>query len=59
MQPQKFILQIIKFKKTVNAFILTNIILLILFNFVITFFTIHSLKCKIFIYKILPLLVFM
>lgn len=41
---KNLILQIIKFKKTVNAFILTNIILLIVFIFVLTFFTIYTLK---------------
>ncbi len=43
---KNLILQIIKFKKTVNAFILINIILLILFTFVITFFTVYSLKIQ-------------
>ena len=41
---KNLILQIIRFKKTVNAFILTNIILLIFFSFAISFFTIKSLK---------------
>lgn len=43
---KNLILQIIKFKKTVNAFILINIILLILFTFVITFFTVYFLKIQ-------------
>lgn len=41
---KKFILQIIKFKKTVNAFILMNIALLVLFTFVITGFTLYLLS---------------
>lgn len=43
---KNLIVQIIRFKKTVNAFILTNIILLILFTFVLTFFIIHMLKSQ-------------
>jgi hypothetical protein len=43
---KNLIVQIIKFKKTVNAFILTNIILLILIMFALTFFTIHALKMQ-------------
>lgn len=43
---KNLILQIIKFKKTVNAFIITNIFLLILFIFLITFFTINALKTQ-------------
>lgn len=43
---KNLILQIIKFKKTVNAFILTNIILLIIFTFILTFFTIYTLKIQ-------------
>lgn len=41
---KKFILQIIKFKKTVNIFIIANILLLIVFTAVLTFFTIHILS---------------
>ena len=41
---KKFILQIIKFKKTVNAFIFMNIALLVLFTFVITGFTLYLLS---------------
>lgn len=41
---KKFILQIIKFKKTVNLFILTNIIVLVVFTAVLTGFTMNVLK---------------
>lgn len=41
---KKFILQIINFKKTVNLFILTNIILLILSAMILTIFSINILK---------------
>ena len=41
---KKFIVQIIKFKKTVNAFIFMNIALLVLFTFVITGFTLYLLS---------------
>ena len=40
---KKFILQIIKFKKTVNAFILSNVILLLVFTVVLTGFTFYVL----------------
>ena len=41
---KNFILQIIKFKKTVNAYILVNIILLIVFMAVLTLFTMNILQ---------------
>ncbi|MBP7173391.1 MAG: beta-carotene 15,15'-monooxygenase [Cloacibacterium sp.] len=41
---KKFILQIIKFKKTVNAFIVSNVILLIVFTSVFTAFTFYTLN---------------
>lgn len=41
---KKFILQIIKFKKTVNLFILTNIVVLIAFTGVLTVFTMNILN---------------
>lgn len=41
---KKFILQILKFKKTVNLFILTNILLLIFYTVVLTAFVFTTLK---------------
>lgn len=41
---KKFIMQIIKFKKTVNAFIFMNIALLILFTFAVTGFTLYIIS---------------
>lgn len=41
---KKFILQIIKFKKTVNLFIITNILVLIIFTFILTLFTINIIE---------------
>lgn len=43
---KKFILQIVKFKKTVNAFITTNIVILIVFAFILTGFTIRTMKSQ-------------
>lgn len=43
---KNFILQIIKFKRTVNLFILTNIIVLILFAMVLTIFSMNILKLQ-------------
>lgn len=43
---KKFILQIISFKKTVNLFILTNIIVLIAFAMVLVFFSMHVLETQ-------------
>lgn len=40
---KKFILQILKFKKTVNTFIVTNIILFVIFTGVLTAFTFNIL----------------
>ena len=41
---KKFILQIISFKKTVNIFILANILLLVFFTAVLTVFTFYILS---------------
>lgn len=41
---KKFILQIVKFKRTVNLFILTNIMVLIIFTFVLALFTMNIVK---------------
>lgn len=41
---KKLILQIIKFKKTVNVFILTNILVLIVFIFILSYFTMDIMK---------------
>ena len=41
---KNFIFRIIKFKKTVNLFILTNIIVLIFFAMILTVFSINILK---------------
>lgn len=43
---KNFILQIIKFKRTVNLFILTNIIVLIFFAMVLTIFSMNILKLQ-------------
>lgn len=43
---KKFILQIIRFKKTVNLFILTNIVFLITFVFILTLFTMNIVKTQ-------------
>ena len=43
---KKFILQIINFKKIVNLFILTNILLLIIFTAALTFFVCYTLKMQ-------------
>lgn len=41
---KNFILQIIKFKKTVNAYILANIFILIIFMAILSFFTMNILR---------------
>lgn len=41
---KKFILQIVKFKKTVNLFIFTNICLLIVTTFALTYFVYYTLQ---------------
>ena len=41
---KKFILQIMSFKKTVNIFILANILLLVFFTLVLTTFTFHIIS---------------
>lgn len=43
---KEFILRIIKFKKTVNAFILINIILVVSFTMILTFFVFYVLKSQ-------------
>ncbi len=43
---KKFILQIIRFKKTVNAFILTNILLIIVITIVLIYFVLHTLSAQ-------------
>lgn len=43
---KKFILQIIRFKKTVNAFILSNIVLLVLFMTVLTLFIFMEINAQ-------------
>ena len=46
MQFENFILQIIKFKRTVNLFIFTNIGLLIVFSGIITYFIMNVLQAQ-------------
>ena len=43
---KKFILQIVRFRKTVNAFILTNIGLLVVFTAVLTFFVFRTMAAQ-------------
>ena len=43
---KKFILQIVKFKNTVNIFIITNIVLLVIFTAILSYFVFHTLQAQ-------------
>lgn len=43
---KKFILQIVKFKNTVNIFIITNILLLVVFTAILSYFVFHTLQAQ-------------
>lgn len=43
---KKFILQIVKFKNTVNIFIVTNILLLVVFTAILSYFVFHTLQAQ-------------
>ena len=43
---KKFILQIVKFKNTVNIFIVTNILLLVVFTVILSYFVFHTLQAQ-------------